>query len=107
MILIVTALAQDEGARTAVLVGSACAVVAVMASAAWLRGPLQRLPETELKYGVGILLSTFGVVFLGEGAGAHWPGDDLALLYVALTLAACTQLQAHLLATASRSQAGA
>ena len=75
-----------------------------LASAAWLRGPLQRLPETELKYGVGVLLSTFGVVFLGEGAGAHWPGDDLALLYVALTLAACTQLQAHLLAAGSRSQ---
>ena len=60
--------------------------------------------RNRLKYGVGVLLSTFGVVFLGEGAGAHWPGDDLALLYVALTLAACTQLQAHLLAAGSRSQ---
>ena len=98
VILIVTALAQADGARTPVLVGASLAVVAVAAAGAWLREPLARLPETELKYGVGLVLSAFGVVFLAKGAGASWPGGDLALLYCAATLALATQLQAHRLA---------
>ncbi|MGH8742343.1 MAG: hypothetical protein ACREUN_15590 [Burkholderiales bacterium] len=98
VILIVTALAQADGARTPVLVGASLAVVVVGAAGAWMRGPLARLPETELKYGVGLVLSSFGVVFLAEGAGASWPGGDLALLYCAAALALATQLQAHMLA---------
>ncbi len=98
VILIVTALAQADGARVPVLVGASLAVVAVAVAGAWLREPLARLPETELKYGVGLVLSAFGVVFLAEGAGASWPGGDLALLYCAAALALATQLQAHRLA---------
>jgi Ca2+/H+ antiporter, TMEM165/GDT1 family len=97
VILIVTALAQAEGARVPVIVGAAAAVLAVAVAGVWLRGPLSRLPETELKYGVGLVLSSFGVVFLAEGAGASWPGGDLALLYCAAALALATQLQAHTL----------
>lgn len=100
VILIVTALAQADGARTPVLVGASVAVIAVGAAGAWLRAPLARLPETELKYGVGLVLSSFGIVFLAEGAGANWPGGDLALLYCAAALALATQLQAHTLARA-------
>ncbi len=98
VIVIVTALAQADGARTPVLVGASLAVVGVIAAGAWLREPLTRLPETELKYGVGLVLSAFGVVFLAEGAGASWPGGDLALLYCVAALALATQLQAHRLA---------
>jgi uncharacterized membrane protein len=98
VILIVTALAHAEGARVPVITGAAAAVVAVAAAGAWLREPLTRLPETELKYGVGLVLSAFGVVFLAEGAGGRWPGGDLALLYCAAALALVTQLQAHALA---------
>jgi uncharacterized membrane protein len=25
------------------------------------------------------MLSSFGVFWVGEGAGVHWPGDDLAI----------------------------
>jgi Ca2+/H+ antiporter, TMEM165/GDT1 family len=100
VILIVTALAQPDGAAVPVLVGASLAVVAVAAAGTWLRRPLARLPETELKYGVGLVLSSFGIVFLAEGAGASWPGGDLALLYCAAALALATQLQAHTLARA-------
>ena len=100
VILIVTALAQADGARVPVLVGASLAVVAVAVAGAWLREPLARLPETELKYGVGLVLSAFGVVFLAEGSGASWPGGDLALLYCAAALALATQVQAHRLARA-------
>jgi Ca2+/H+ antiporter, TMEM165/GDT1 family len=81
-----------------VLAGATVAVLAVAAAGTCLRQPLARLPETELKYGVGLVLSSFGVVFLAEGAGASWPGGDLALLYCAAALALATQLQAHTLA---------
>jgi uncharacterized membrane protein len=106
VILIVTALAQADGARIPVLAGASVAVLAVAAAGAWLREPLVRMPETELKYGVGLVLSSFGVVFLAEGAGASWPGGDLALLYCAGALALATQIQAHALARGPAPEAG-
>jgi Ca2+/H+ antiporter, TMEM165/GDT1 family len=32
-----------------------------------------------LKFSVGVLLSAFGVFWLGEGLGWPWPGEDLAI----------------------------
>jgi uncharacterized membrane protein len=100
VILILTALARSEGSDAPVVVGALVAVAAVALAGSRLRAPLMRLPETELKYGVGLVLSSFGIVFLAEGAGAAWPGGDLALLYAAAALAAASQLTAHRLAVA-------
>jgi uncharacterized membrane protein len=33
-----------------------------------------------LKFGVGVLLSSFGVFWTGEGLGVSWPGNDAALI---------------------------
>jgi len=41
--------------------------------------PLARVPENTLKFGVGLLLSAFGVFWIGEGLGFPWPGEDLSL----------------------------
>jgi len=98
VILILAALLQAESADAPVAIGAGLAVLAVAVAGSRLRAPLMRLPETELKYGVGLGLTTFGVVFLAEGAGAAWPGGDLALVYCALVLGLATQLQAHQLA---------
>jgi uncharacterized membrane protein len=38
------------------------------------------VPENTIKYAVGLLLSTFGVFWSGEGAGVDWPGGDVAIL---------------------------
>jgi uncharacterized membrane protein len=98
IVLIVAALAARPSGPAPALVGAAFATVAVLAAGAWLRTPLTRIPETELKWGVGVLLSAFGLFFAAEGTGAHWPGGDLAVLYIALALAAASQLQSHRLA---------
>jgi uncharacterized membrane protein len=45
-----------------------------------LRRPLARVPENTLKFAVGILISGFGVFWVGEGLGFHWPGSDLSIL---------------------------
>ena len=48
-----------------------------------LRRPLARVPENTLKFAVGVLLSAFGVFWIGEGLRYPWPGEDLALLALA------------------------
>jgi uncharacterized membrane protein len=40
-----------------------------------------------MKFGVGILLTSFGIFWGGEGAGAHWPGSDGALIAVIAVIA--------------------
>jgi uncharacterized membrane protein len=62
--------------------GAAIAVAAVAGSGVAVRAPLARVPENTLKFVVGIMLTSFGVFWSTEGAGAHWPGSDAALLVV-------------------------
>jgi uncharacterized membrane protein len=52
------------------------------------RGPLSRVPENTIKFVVGLLLTSFGCFWGGEGVGVDWPGDDLALLGVIAFFAA-------------------
>jgi uncharacterized membrane protein len=61
-------------------VAAACAVLIVAAAGAAVRAPLARVPENTLKFVVGIMLTAFGLFWGAEGAGAHWPGSDAALL---------------------------
>jgi uncharacterized membrane protein len=59
---------------------AAVAVVAVAGIA--VRAPLARVPENTMKFVVGVLLTSFGMFWGAEGAGAAWPGADAALLVV-------------------------
>jgi uncharacterized membrane protein len=63
-------------------IAAGCAVVLVAAAGFAVRAPLARVPENTMKFVVGIMLTSFGVFWGGEGAGAHWPGSDAALLVI-------------------------
>ncbi len=52
----------------------------------------------SVPWGVGVLLSAFGLYFAGVGLGVHWPGNAAAILYLILALSATSQIQAHWLA---------
>ena len=87
VVLIVAALGAGPQGLAPAIAGAAVAVrVRDRRSACVLHRPLARLPESHLKYAVGVVLSCFGVFFLGEGLGVEWPGGDAALLYLALAL---------------------
>jgi uncharacterized membrane protein len=58
------------------------AVLVVVAAGFAAAAPLARVPENTLKFGVGVMLSSFGMFWGAEGAGAAWPGGDAALLVI-------------------------
>ncbi len=58
------------------------AVVVVAAVGVAVRAPLARVPENTMKYLVGVMLTSFGTFWGAEGAGASWPGGDVALLAI-------------------------
>ena len=61
-------------------VAAVSAVVVVAAVGVAVRAPLARVPENTMKFVVGVMLTAFGTFWGAEGAGAHWPGSDAALL---------------------------
>lgn len=68
------------------------AVVAAIAAGLVARAPLARVPENAMKFAVGVLLTTFGVFWGAEGAGASWPGGETALPVLALLIFAASWL---------------
>lgn len=70
---------QTRGIETAAI-GAAAACLLVVALGAVVRAPLQRVPENTLKYVVGIMLTSFGTFWGGEGLNITWWHDDLFLV---------------------------
>ncbi len=67
--------------------GAGVAILLVVILGVAVKGPLSRVPENTLKFVVGIMLTSFGTFWGAEGAGAIWPGADLALLVIVPALA--------------------
>jgi uncharacterized membrane protein len=63
-------------------IAAACAVLIVAIAGLAVRAPLARVPENTMKFAVGIMLTSFGLFWGAEGAGARWPGSDAALLVI-------------------------
>src|SRR5436305_2719827 len=76
---IVVTFGANQGSIPIAAAGAAAAVALVCAGGVAVRAPLARVPENTLKFGVGLLLKSFGTFWAAEGAGADWPGSDLAI----------------------------
>lgn len=85
------------GVATASAVGAA---VIVGGAGVVLHRPLAQVPENTLKFAVGLLLSTFGTFWAGEGVGVHWLGSDLALLWLLAAYGLASWAAVRYLATA-------
>jgi len=64
------------------VIGAVAALVVVLIAGVIAHAPLSRVPENTLKFGVGVMLSSFGIFWSAEGAGVKWPGEDASLLGV-------------------------
>jgi uncharacterized membrane protein len=88
VVFIVITFGLNDHNVPAASVGAAAAVVVVLALALALKRPLSMIDENLLKYGVGLLLASFGTFWAVEGVGLfrtgqeslEWPGKDLAIL---------------------------
>ncbi len=70
------------------IAAATAALVIVAAVGVIVHKPLSRVPENTMKFGVGLMLTTFGTFWGGEGAGANWPGSDAAIIVLLAVYAA-------------------
>ena len=79
---IVLTFGSTQGSIPLAAAGAAVAIVLVGVVGLLARAPLARVPENSMKFAVGVMLTTFGIFWSVEGAGAEWPGGDAAILAV-------------------------
>ncbi len=70
----------NQGDIPLAALAAVAAVVLVAVAGFAVRSPLARVPENAMKFAVGVMLTAFGIFWGAEGAGVHWPGEDIALL---------------------------
>jgi uncharacterized membrane protein len=80
VVLIVVSLGATQHRLGLAALGAAAAFVLVTLVGLVVARQLSEVPENTIKAVVGIMLTTFGLFWLGEGAGVKWPGDDLFIL---------------------------
>jgi uncharacterized membrane protein len=71
---------QHQVGLAAAAAGLAVLLVVLVGIA--VRAPLAKVPENTMKFAVGVMLSSFGMFWGAEGAGAIWPGGEAALLAI-------------------------
>lgn len=97
VVFIVITFGTNQGSIALAILGALLAVVLVTITGLAVREPLARVPENQLKFVVGVLLTSFGIFWGAEGAGAQWPGGDAALpVVIAVVLATALGLTAAL-----------
>ena len=82
VVFIVLTFGANQGRIGLAAAAAAAAVVLVVITGIAVHAPLARVPENAMQFGVGGMLTSFGIFWGTEGAGAHWPGGDSALLAI-------------------------
>jgi uncharacterized membrane protein len=113
VVFIVITFGLNAGDVPIAVVGAAAAVLVVLALAVAARRPLSMINENALKFGVGLLLTTFGTFWVVEGAGVlrgghaslQWPGHEVAIVVVLAVWVAVSFASVRVLRTKSVSPA--
>jgi uncharacterized membrane protein len=84
VVFIVIAVGATGGMIVPAGIGAGAALALVMALGFVIHKPLTKVPENGLKLMVGVMVSAFGVFWIGEGLGDPWPGEDWAILALCL-----------------------
>ncbi|MDP9128314.1 MAG: hypothetical protein M3N08_08665 [Pseudomonadota bacterium] len=97
VVFIVLAVGAPEASLFPATLGAAAALLLIMLLGLLLHRPLTRIPENTLKFAVAVILTAFGLFWIGEGSGLRWPGGDLAIVaLMALVLGTALGLAVHL-----------
>lgn len=103
VVFIVLTFGLSAGNVRVAVAAAAAAVAAVLVIAILAHRPLSMIPENTLKFGVGLLLTAFGIFWSIEGLGLlrtgqhslQFPGADLAILYALAAAAGLSWLLIH------------
>jgi len=79
---IVVTFGSNAGNIPVAALGGLAAASIVIGAGLALHRPLSAVPENTMKFIVGLMLTTFGTFWAGEGLGVEWLGKDLAILYL-------------------------
>ena len=82
VVFIVLTFGATQGRTPLAAAAAVTAVALVVLVGIAVRSPLEGVPENTIKFAVGLLLTSFGVFWAGEGAGVTWPGSDVAILAI-------------------------
>jgi len=66
--------------------GGIIGLVLVVTAGLLLRKPLAMIPENTMKFIVGLMLSGFGIFWVGEGIGVQWWHADISILVITVSL---------------------
>jgi uncharacterized membrane protein len=98
VVLIVVSLGGSDHRLGVAAVAAGAAAVLVAGAGLLVARQLAEVPENTIKTLVGIMLTSFGLFWVGEGAGVRWPGSDLAIpvfvgLFLVTTLVAIAAMR--------------
>jgi uncharacterized membrane protein len=80
VVIIVIGLGSTGSRLLPASLGAVMACLIVVLAGLLLRRPLSRVPENALKFVVGVMVSSFGLFWFGEGIGVRWPYGDAAIV---------------------------
>jgi uncharacterized membrane protein len=92
VLLIVLSLGASSHRLGLAAAAAAAAALVVTVVGIVVARQLREVPENTMKLGVGVMLTSFGVFWIGEGSGFRWPGSDLAILVLIGVFLAVTAL---------------
>jgi len=80
VVMIVLTLGTTSRHLALASIAAGIAVVAVVLAGIVVARQLSEVPENAMKMVVGVMLSSFGTFWVGEGMHASWPGADAFIL---------------------------